>query len=91
MTVEQIEQARRVVPITAVQNEYNLAERRHDAVVDHCDAEGIVFVPFYPLRGATAPSEALTWLLERSDAMLPIPGTLSIEHLRANLAVLRQR
>ena len=31
---------------------------------------------------------ALAWLLHRSPAMLPIPGTLSIDHLRENLAAL---
>jgi aryl-alcohol dehydrogenase-like predicted oxidoreductase len=30
----------------------------------------------------------LAWLLRRSQAMVPIPGTLSIEHLRENLAAL---
>jgi pyridoxine 4-dehydrogenase len=39
------------VPITAVQNHYNLFERRYEDIVDHCAAEGIVFVPFFPLRG----------------------------------------
>jgi aryl-alcohol dehydrogenase-like predicted oxidoreductase len=100
--IEQIERARRIVPITAVQNEYNLQERRHDEVVDYCAAEGIVFVPFFPLRsdggrtlaeiadrhGATGTQIALAWLLRRSPAMLPIPGTLSLEHLKQNLAAL---
>src|SRR5215210_5011133 len=37
VSVEQIERARQVVPIAAVQNRYNLADRRHDDVVDHCE------------------------------------------------------
>jgi aryl-alcohol dehydrogenase-like predicted oxidoreductase len=90
MSVEQIERARAVVPVAAVQNEYSLAERKWDDVVDYCEAEGIVFVPFFPLRGAGDPHEALAWLLQRSPAMLPIPGTLSIGHLRENLAVLEK-
>src|SRR5919206_1336458 len=49
--IDEIERGRRVVPIAAVQNEYNLSERRYDEVVDYCAGEGIVFVPFYPLRG----------------------------------------
>src|SRR5512142_466810 len=75
--VEQIERAREVVPIAAVQNHYNLAERRYDDVVDHCAREGIVFVPYFPLRGdgggavdelaerrgATAAQVELAWLL----------------------------
>ena len=98
--IDQIERARRVVPIAAVQNHYNLAERRWDDVVDYCAEAGIVFVPFFPLRGerggetrdiarrrgATEAQIALAWLLGRSPAMLPIPGTLSPGHLRENLA-----
>ena len=101
--IEQIERARRVVPIAAVQNHYNVSERKYEAVVDYCSAEGIVFVPFYPLRGVggraldevaarhgvTRQQIALAWLLRRSPAMLPIPGTLSLEHLEDNLAALR--
>jgi aryl-alcohol dehydrogenase-like predicted oxidoreductase len=101
VSVEQIERAREVVPIAAVQNPYNLGEREHEDVVDHCAERGIVFVPYYPLHGgspqldeiaerhgATASQIALAWLLRRSPAMLPIPGTLSIEHLKENLAAL---
>ena len=98
--IEQIERARKVLPIVAVQNAYNLTERRWEDVVDYCAAEGILFVPFFPLRGdggvklsqvarvhrATRRQITLAWLLHRSPAMLPIPGTLSLEHLRENLA-----
>ena len=101
VSVEQIEQARRVVPIAAVQNQYNLGDRAHDDVVDFCAHEGIAFVPYYPLRGDRAGAAAaaerlgvsentvkLAWLLRRAPVVLPIPGTLSIEHLRENLAAL---
>ena len=54
--IEQIERARQVVPIAAVQNRYNLAERTHEEVVDHCAEQGIVFVPFFPLHGLDAPA-----------------------------------
>src|SRR5260370_940948 len=97
--IAQIERARQVVPIAAVQNHYNLSERKYEEVVDHCEREGIVFVPFFPLRGvagtrldeiarrhkATPQQIALAWLLRRSPAMLPIPGTLSVHHLRYNV------
>jgi pyridoxine 4-dehydrogenase len=99
VSVEQIERARTVVPIAAVQNRYNLAERGHDDVVDYCEREGIAFVPYFPLRGDGGPGVAgaagrlgvsedavkLAWLLRRSPVVLPIPGTLSIDHLRENL------
>jgi pyridoxine 4-dehydrogenase len=102
VSVEQIEQARQIVAIAAVQNRYNLADRGHDDVVDFCERERIAFVPYYPLRGGGAPGVAaaaerlgvtenavkLAWLLRRSPVVVPIPGTLSIEHLRENLAAL---
>jgi pyridoxine 4-dehydrogenase len=97
-----IERAREVVPVAAVQNNYSLAERKHEDVLDYCAAEGIVFVPFFPLRGVgsrqlseiadrhgASPAQiALAWLLRRSPTTLPIPGTLSLEHLKENLAAL---
>jgi pyridoxine 4-dehydrogenase len=101
VTIEQIERARAVVPIAVVQNEYSLGERMHDEVIDFCEREGIAFVPFFPLRGsgrrlrriakshgATERQVMLAWLLHRSPAVAPIPGTRSIEHLRSNLAAL---
>jgi pyridoxine 4-dehydrogenase len=102
--LEQLERARGVVPIAAVQNHYSLVERASDDVVDHCAREGITFVPYFPLRhlsrggklaetaeqhGATTSQVALAWLLRRSSTMLPIPGTLSLDHLRENLAAQR--
>lgn len=102
VSIDQIERARKVVPIAAVQNHYNLSERKHEAVVDYCTSENIVFVPFFPLRGVdgrvadiaarhgrTPQQIALAWLLRRSPAMLPIPGTLSLEHLKENMAALQ--
>jgi pyridoxine 4-dehydrogenase len=86
--VDQIERARSVVPIAAVQNEYNLAERRYEDVVDFCEREGLVFVPYYPLHGPGSTRDKLAWLLERSSCIVPIPGTLSLDHLKANLAAL---
>jgi len=52
VSVEQIQRAGSVVPISAVQNEYSLAERMWDDVVDHCEGEGIVSSPSIPCAGA---------------------------------------
>ncbi|HEX5387328.1 MAG TPA: aldo/keto reductase [Gemmatimonadales bacterium] len=100
--VDAIERARRVLPIVSVQNEYNVSDRKWDAVVDYCEAEGLAFIPWFPLsagaleptgpiaqvarrHGATAYQIALAWLLARSPAMLPIPGTSSTAHLEENV------
>jgi pyridoxine 4-dehydrogenase len=102
VSVEQIERARRIVPIAAVQNHYNLTERSWDDVVDHCAQEGIAFVPYFPLHGggggevdriakrhgASPHQVTLAWLLRRSPTMLPIPGTLSLAHVREDLEAL---
>jgi pyridoxine 4-dehydrogenase len=98
--IEELERAREVVPVAAVQNSYSVADRRHEEVVDYCAAEGIAFVAYFPLRraggrelaktaerrGVSQAQVALAWLLKRSPAVLPIPGTLSLEHLKENLA-----
>ena len=100
--VEQIEAARNVVPIAAVQNHYNVTDRDSDDVVDYCEENGIVFVPYYPVKRDSPPALdrvaaahdaspeqiKLAWLLRRSPVILPIPGTLSIEHLRENVGAL---
>lgn len=49
VTVEQIEAARRIVPIATVQNRYNVEDREWEPVLDHCEREGIGFIPWYPL------------------------------------------
>jgi pyridoxine 4-dehydrogenase len=78
--VDLIERARKIVPIAAVQNHYNLSERTFEDVVDHCAREGIVFLPYFPLHGEGGPKLAdiakrhgateaqitLAWFLKRS-------------------------
>jgi len=49
VSVREIEAARKVVPIATVQNLYNLQNRSAEAVVDHCEKEGIGFIPWYPI------------------------------------------
>jgi pyridoxine 4-dehydrogenase len=100
--VGQIERARKVVPVAAVQNHYNLSERQDEDVIDYCAENGIAFVPYFPLRGKggrrlrkiakrrgrTPAQITLAWLVRRSPVTAPIPGTLSLEHLRENLDAL---
>lgn len=49
VTVEEIEAARRVFPVSTVQNLYNLADRSSEDVLDHCERHGIGFIPWFPL------------------------------------------
>ena len=101
VTREHIERARKIAPIVSVQNRFSFADREWDYVVDYCERNGIVFIPWFPLgagkvagmlleriakaHGKTSKQVALAWLLNRSPVMLPIPGTSSIEHLEENV------
>jgi len=50
VTVEQLDEARDIVPIVSVQNRYNLIDRHHEAVLERCEALGIGFIPWAPLH-----------------------------------------
>jgi len=49
VTVAEIEAAEEVVPIVSVQNLYNLANRRSESVLEHCETNGIGFIPWFPI------------------------------------------
>ncbi len=58
VTAAQIEEGRRIAPIVEVQNYYNLAHRHDDAMIDSLAADGIAYVPFFPLGGFSPPQSA---------------------------------
>jgi len=49
VTVAEIEQVREIMPVTTVQNLYNLGNRKSEDVLDYCTREGIGFIPWYPV------------------------------------------
>ncbi|APG19479.1 oxidoreductase [Kosakonia radicincitans DSM 16656] len=53
VTAKQVADAQKMTPIVCVQNLYNVAIRKDDALVDSLNAQGIAFVPFFPLGGFT--------------------------------------
>ena len=62
--------ARRVLPVASVQNRYNLQDREQwEGVDDHCEAEGIAFIPWYPLDvGKVGKNGALAQVARRHGA-----------------------
>jgi aryl-alcohol dehydrogenase-like predicted oxidoreductase len=97
----QLGEAEALTPIVSVQNRYNLVDRSSEAIVDRCEIEDMAFLPWAPVQDAdrqravqeiaeahdaTVPQIVLAWLLARSPAMLPIPGTGSVAHLEENVA-----
>ncbi|MFE0593550.1 aldo/keto reductase [Micromonospora echinospora] len=53
VTVEQIEQARAITPIVSVQNLFNLADRRAEPVLEHCERHDLAFIPWFPIATGT--------------------------------------
>jgi aryl-alcohol dehydrogenase-like predicted oxidoreductase len=53
VTRAQIDSARAIAPVVCVQNLYNVAHREDDALIDWLGAEGVAYVPFFPLGGFT--------------------------------------
>jgi pyridoxine 4-dehydrogenase len=101
VTEEQLRRAQRLTPIVSIQNRYNLDDRRSESLVDLCEQEQMVFLPWAPIQNldssrivhkleqrydATTRQIVLAWLLARSPSILPIPGTASVSHLDANVA-----
>src|SRR5207237_10426900 len=51
VTAEQIAETQSIAPVVCVQNFYNIANRRDDALIDSLAEQGIGYVPFFPLGG----------------------------------------
>jgi aryl-alcohol dehydrogenase-like predicted oxidoreductase len=101
VTEAQLQDAQRVTAIVSVQNRFNVSDQASDSIVDLCEQEGMVFLPWAPIQDsehnnavqqiaarydATPRQIALAWMLARSHAILPIPGTGSVAHLEHNIA-----
>jgi len=91
----QLRAAEQITPVVSVQNRYNAADRKSEAMVDTCELEQLAFLPWAPIQqadsnpavietaerhGASPRQVVLAWLLARSPQMLPIPGTGSAGH-----------
>ena len=100
VTEEQLRTAQSMTPVVSVQNRYNVSDRESESMLDLCEQEDIAFLPYSPIQDhegnsnvadvaarhhVTATQVILAWLLARSPAMLPIPGTGSVPHLEENV------
>jgi pyridoxine 4-dehydrogenase len=101
VTEDQYREAQRIVPIVSIQNRFNVTDRQSESLIDLCEQEAMVFLPWAPIqqtdrrvavaaaarrRGVTERQVAVAWLLASSPAILPIPGTGSPEHAQENVA-----
>ena len=81
VSVDDLVAAQKIVPIASVQNLYNLTNRQSEALLDHCTAEGIAFIPWFPVAsGETArpggPLDAIATRTGHSPAQLSLAWLL---------------
>jgi aryl-alcohol dehydrogenase-like predicted oxidoreductase len=101
VTEDQLRRAQRLTPIVSIQNRYNVEDRLSESLIDLCEQEQMVFLPWAPIQNvdrnrivreiaqrydATPRQIVLAWLLARSPSILPIPGTGSVSHVDDNVA-----
>jgi pyridoxine 4-dehydrogenase len=69
VSVDDVDRARKVVPIASVQNRYNVIDRKWDSEVDYCERDGLAFIPWFPLSAGSLPEPgALRRVAERHGA-----------------------
>jgi aryl-alcohol dehydrogenase-like predicted oxidoreductase len=69
VTTEEIDRARKIVPIVSVQNRYNVQDRKWEGEVDYCERDGLAFIPWFPLSaGSLGEGGALHRIAERHGA-----------------------
>jgi aryl-alcohol dehydrogenase-like predicted oxidoreductase len=66
----EIDQARKVIEIVSVQNQYNISDRRHEDVLEYCDKNNLAFIPWFPVASGklAQPGGALDAAAKRHDA-----------------------
>ena len=82
VTAEQIAEAQSIAPIVCVQNHYNVAHRDDDDLIDSLAAQGIAYVPYFPLGGFSP---------LQSDKLKAVATRLGIAPMTVALAWLLQR
>ncbi|WP_144312462.1 aldo/keto reductase [Terriglobus saanensis] len=70
VNVAQIEQARKVIEIVSVQNEYNLGNRKSEEVLEYCDKNNLAFIPWFPVASGklAQPGGKLDTIAKKHDA-----------------------
>ncbi len=82
VTPTQVAEGRRICEIVCVQNQYNLAQRADDALIDQLARDGIAYVPFFPLGGFTP---------LQSSVLSEVAAGLGVTTMQVALAWLLQR
>lgn len=71
VSLPELERARKVVTVASVQNRYNLLERESEDVLRYCEAQGIAFIPWFPLQRGRLSNERTLASLARDRGATP--------------------
>ncbi|WP_295558674.1 aldo/keto reductase [uncultured Hyphomicrobium sp.] len=87
VSVAEIKAAQKVFKVATVQNLYNLADRSSEDVLDYCEAQGIGFIPWFPLAAGSLakPGSVLDGISKRHGAS---PGQIALAWLLARSPVM---
>jgi aryl-alcohol dehydrogenase-like predicted oxidoreductase len=83
VSVDEVEAARGIVPVVSVQNLYNLSNRQSEKVLEHCEASGIGFIPWFPIDSGK--------LAEQGGPVRQVADALSATPAQVALAWLLRR
>ena len=81
VSVAEIEAASRHFPVATVQNQYNLADRKSEDVLDYCESKGIGFIPWYPLNAGALAREGSRPRRHRQAPHKATPGQIALAWL----------
>lgn len=91
--LHQVEEARKIAPIAAIQNSFSIRNRDSEPIIRWCEQHDTAFVAYAPLeagkwlhmKSSSSTADTLKELLAFSPAVFPIPGTSNLQHLEENL------
>jgi pyridoxine 4-dehydrogenase len=83
VSTQEIERARKILPIVSVQNEYNIEDRTSEKVLVHCEKESLGFMPWFPIGGGSG--------LKPDNALETAAKTHGVSVVQVALAWLLQR
>jgi pyridoxine 4-dehydrogenase len=77
VSVDQLEEARKAVPVVSVQNQYNVEDRDSEDVLEACGRLGIAFIPWYPLGSGQSARSAKLKRVAAKRAATPVQVALA--------------
>src|SRR5208337_869326 len=87
VSVQQIQQSRKVVPIVSIQNRYSVADRGSEDVLEYCEKENIAFIPWFPLAAGRV-SDAGSPIAEVAARLKASPSQVALAWLLARSPVM---